>query len=267
MSTLSPSTNHRVWTDVALLTSVTFFRSRFQLGEVGGVADSHMSPTPCPVGGETVASTDLTTLLVAVAGVAGTTAAPWLAQRAHRGEAREQAERDARVREEDRRDRAFERKRALYVELNRVARIYRSSARDVALTHLRGEGVSQDKLDALDRARNDFRMLQSEAQMALPTEALPAADEAGRCLALGYEHARRLAPENDGPHDPDVAIAYLTGPLSAAIRLRRHALRADLGVAEPVTDLRERLDHLAAERARYSDAIPAAQPRGGLDAP
>ena len=211
-----------------------------------------------------MASMDLTTLIVAVVGVAGTTVAPWLTQRAHRTEVRDQAERDARVREEERRDRTFERKRALYVELNRVARIYRSSARDVALTYLRGEGVSQDKFDALDRARNDFRMLQSEAQMVLPSEALPVADEAGRCLALGYEQARRVVPEGGTSQHPDLAIAYLMGPLSAAIRLLRHALRADLGVAEPVTDLREQLDELAAERARYSDATSGAQPRAGL---
>ncbi|MFG2951618.1 hypothetical protein [Streptomyces adustus] len=210
-----------------------------------------------------MASAELTTLVVAVVGLAGTTAAPWLTQRAHRGAAREQAERDARVRAEDRWDRAFERKRALYVELNRVARIYRSSARDVALTYLRGEGVNQDKLDALDQARNDFRLLQSEAQMVLPSEALPVADETGRCLALGYEQARRLAPESGPPQAPDSAIAYLSGPLSAAVHLLRHTLRADLGVAEPVTDLRGHLDQLAAERARYSDAIPPAQLNGG----
>ena len=217
--------------------------------------------------GETVASADLTTLVVAVVGVAGTTAAPWLTQRARRAEARDQAENEARVREEERRDLAFERKRTLYVELNRVARIYRSSARDVALSYLRGEGVGQDKLDMLDRARNDFRMLQSEAQMALPSVALPVADEAGRCLALGYEQARRLAPESGMPQRPDLAIAYLTGPLSAAIRLLRQTLRADLGVAEPVSDLGERLDQLAAERARYSDATSVGRDHGDSDAP
>lgn len=80
-----------------------------------------------------MASTDLTTLVVAIAGVAGTMGSPWLSQRARRAELREQADRESRVREEDRIDRAFEHKRTLYANLNRAARIYRSTARDVAL--------------------------------------------------------------------------------------------------------------------------------------
>ncbi len=199
-----------------------------------------------------MASTDLTTLAVAIVGVAGTMGSPWLSQWARRAELRDQADREARVREEDRIERAFERKRALYANLNRAARVYRSTARDVALNCLRGEDVAQDTLDAMDYARADFRLLQSEAQMVLPLEALPVTDETGRCLALGYEQVRLLAQKGGAPKDAGLVMAYLNGPLSAAIRLLRHIMRADLGVAELPTDLAERLDQLASERAEHS---------------
>lgn len=196
-----------------------------------------------------MAGTDLMALVVAVVGVAGTMGAPWLSQRVHQGEAREQAERDEHAREWERRDRAFERRRDLYAALNSTARVYRSVTRDVALSLRRGESVVHGGLAGIDRAREAYRAQYAQAQMVLPQRALEVAEETIRCLGHGYELVRRLALASDPRQAAEPTLAWLRGLLSdAVLLLLRQALREDLGVIEPIYDLEDRLGKLADDR-------------------
>jgi hypothetical protein len=61
-----------------------------------------------------VAGTDWTTLVVALAGVAGTIGASWLGQRVLRWQAGEQAEREQRAQTEQRRERTLQEQQQLY---------------------------------------------------------------------------------------------------------------------------------------------------------
>ena len=203
-----------------------------------------------------MSGTDLTALVVAVVGVAGTMGAPWLSQRAHRWEAREQAERDERAREQERRDQAFEHRRELYAALNSTARAYRSTARDMALSLRRGEPVDRQELAGIDRARDAYREQYAQAQMVLPQRTLEVVEEANRCLGHGYESVRRLALVRDPQDAADPALAWLRGPASDAVLLLRQALREDLGVIEPIADLEQQLAKLEDQRTlRGAEAV------------
>ncbi|MCX4673579.1 hypothetical protein OG453_44295 [Streptomyces sp. NBC_01381] len=190
----------------------------------------------------------VTALVVAIVGVAGTMGAPWLSQQAHRQDAKEQAERDRRIREEERCDQERKEKRDLYAALNSTARIYRSLERDVALLFQRGELVDQQVLASIDAAREAYRQQYAQAQMVLPQRPLQVIEEANRCLGHGYALVRHLALVDDPRRSADPALNWLRGPVSEAVLLLRDALREDLGVIDLIPNLGDRVAALAAAR-------------------
>ncbi|AOR30006.1 hypothetical protein BFF78_01930 [Streptomyces fodineus] len=91
---------------------------------------------------------DLTAVVVAAVGVAGTMGAPLLTQWSRRRELAEEAERAERQRGQDRDERDLQRKRDLYAALNSTARAYRTAAYDYVLAVKHGENADGSALDA-----------------------------------------------------------------------------------------------------------------------
>lgn len=205
-------------------------------------------------------STDLTALAVAAVGVAGTMGAPWLTQRAHRAEARDQAKREERAREASRQDQLFEEKRALYAALNSASRTYRSALRDCAAAVWNSE-PSEESYAAADRARTQYRELYAQAQMVLPQRPFGVAEVADDHLGYCYKLVLGLSSGAGARRDAERVFAWTSGPLVAAVSLLHLALREDLAVIERVTDLEAQLAALTISRSHRVGR----QPQGGPD--
>ncbi|MGV4983296.1 hypothetical protein ACVB8X_01895 [Streptomyces sp. NRAIS4] len=203
-----------------------------------------------------MASADLTAVVVAAVGVAGTMGAPLLAQWSRRRELAEEAERAESQRRQDRDERDLQRKRDLYAALNSSARAYRTAAFDYVLALKRGDSVDGSALDA---ARSFYRDQYAQAQMVLPGRALQVASEVNRCLSLGYKLVK-LLPNSAGSHEIwRQTETWFTTPLAEAVWLLRHALREDLGVLDEFPDLPERVEQLRANRRRLARETETAQ--------
>jgi hypothetical protein len=198
-----------------------------------------------------MAGTDVTTLTIALAGMAGAIISPWFTQRGRRWEIREQGERQERERQQVHRDELHQHRRDLYAALNHSARIYRSCARDVALDIHRGDPVDATARAAIDSARDAYREHYAQAQMVLPQRILDVAEEVNRCLGHGYELVRRLIFASDPKIAVGPVLAWFRGPLSDATHLLQQALREDLGTGNPVPDLAQQLARLAEEREHH----------------
>ncbi|MFD9126233.1 hypothetical protein [Kitasatospora sp. NPDC059571] len=199
---------------------------------------------------------DLTALAVAVVGVAGTMAAPWLAQLARRSELRLEAERADRTRRQDRDAAEFERRRERYAALNEYARTFRTSTLDVAHALRRGESVPAATWEALAGAREAYRAEYAQAQMILPEATLDIVSEVSRCLSHGYQLVRSAAASADPRAASAQAVAWLENPLSDGVWLLRRALREDLGVTEATHDLPQRAAGLRSARRAQAATVP-----------
>ncbi|MFJ2767978.1 hypothetical protein [Streptomyces sp. NPDC087300] len=178
---------------------------------------------------------DVTTLAVALIGVAGTLGGTLggaaLSQRASRAEAREQSLRTDRQREQERAEQAVQAKRDLYALLNTTARAYRIACRDVVEASARGEVLDPSLLDA---AKEAWAEQYSLAQMTLAGDVLDVASSLNRSLGVGYSVVKQLPSGSDRQAAYRRATAWFMGPLSDGVYLLRVALRQDLGVEAEV---------------------------------
>lgn len=211
-----------------------------------------------------MASADLTAVVVAAVGVAGTMGAPLLTQWSRRQELADAAEREERRLRQDRDERDLQHKRDIYAALNSSARAYRTAAYDFVLALKRGEDPDGSTLDA---ARSSYRDQYAQAQMVLSGHALRVASEVNRCLALGYRLVKLLPDRASRQEAWTQAETWFNTPLSEAVWLLRHALREDLGVIDEFPDLIEHRVQLKAVRKRVEGELDAEQNRPVSDRP
>jgi type II secretory pathway pseudopilin PulG len=186
---------------------------------------------------------DLTTVVVAVLGVAGTLSSPLLAQRiAARAKQQEfslQSQQRREELQEVRRRQAFEERRSLYASLNTAARQYNQALREY-LRMVTAGSVTEDERSELSQARATFRDLYSDAQMILPDRVLQAAAKVSGSLGDAYGMIKRLesgrprANSAEGTAETfEVAHEYCRVTIYDLITDLRQLMREDLGVSPP----------------------------------
>jgi type II secretory pathway pseudopilin PulG len=184
---------------------------------------------------------DLTTLAVAVVGLAGTLTSPMLGQQiADRTKRREfdfQSRQQREEREETHRQAAVELKRSTYAALNTAARQYQQQLE--AYVRAVQDGAPDDAVLAeLMDAREKFRELYSEAQMILPDAILEAAMAVSGALGDAYGIAKRLGigkPRTlTGKGEETIAMAEHSAHVTVynCILHMRHLMRKDLGISD-----------------------------------
>lgn len=198
-----------------------------------------------------MAGTDWTTLVVALAGVAGTIGASWLGQRALRWQAREQTDREQNAQTVQRRERAAQEQQQLYIALNSAARAYRLALLYAARSPALGGHLVDEQLTDVEQARSAFGSQYSQAQMMLPQRMLRVATEATRCLAVGYQLLTRIGQADDQRHTAQSALDWVRDTVTEVTTLLRAALREDLGVDPPIDDLDEQVVRFALLRAAH----------------
>jgi hypothetical protein len=125
---------------------------------------------------------DLSSVIIAVAGVAGTLGGALLTQRGTERAKRLEMEL-VREHEEARENRSL--RRTCYAELNRDARQFTTALN--RHLHVLGErGVEQAEIDALEEAKAAHRDRYSEAQMIAPEEVLQRANAVNQALNKVY---------------------------------------------------------------------------------
>jgi hypothetical protein len=180
-------------------------------------------------------SSDLTAVVVAVVGIAGTLGASVFAQYATTRDKRLDLTNQRDMRAEVRQEVARAAKQAIYVHLNTAARNYRTVGHDYLVDILRGT----EELDfgQIEIARAEYRDGYSQAQMILPDGALKVASEVNECLGQSYRALRDVAKGSNSARTLEDLHQWYDGSLSDAVRLLRYVLREDLGVAEPGADV------------------------------
>jgi hypothetical protein len=186
-------------------------------------------------------SADLTTVVVAVLGVAGTLSSPLLAQRVAARARQQEFSLQTQERREDRQDAqrrsAFQERRSTYAALNTVARGYVQQLRAYLRVVAEGSATDDDRAD-LAAARQGFRDVYSDAQMILPDRVLNAAIEVSSALGDAYGMIKRLengelrAASAGGPAETvDTVGEYCRERLYELTGDLRQLMREDLGVA------------------------------------
>ena len=184
-------------------------------------------------------------LVIAVVGVFGTLTAPMLTQsiaaRAREAEAESRRRDRAQERADEERRSALAEKRAVYVELNAVARQFRTASHD----RLRAARRGVSPLPDVEEARQAFRVAYSKAQMIMPDRTLAVVAEANLCLTHGYRLVKDLTVDDLAESTRE----WFEGPMMEAVQMLRAALREDLGVAEPISDIDDQVSRLRAARS------------------
>lgn len=186
---------------------------------------------------------DLTTLLVAILGVAGTLTSPLLGQRIAARAKQQEFELQRQQRLEERAEvqqrRAFEERRSMYAGLNTAARQYTQELR-AYLRMIAAHAITDEGRTDLSKARQTFRDLYSDAQMILPDKVLDAAASVSEGLGQAYGMVKRLEigkpstnPEEVPAETIDIAQEYCRVTLYNLIIELRQLMREDLGVSDP----------------------------------
>ncbi|GAA2247860.1 hypothetical protein [Streptomyces indiaensis] len=174
-------------------------------------------------------SVDLSAVLIAVAGVAGTLGGSLLTQRAAERAKRRELElvRD----QEDVREYLLLR-RTCYAELNRDARQF-TTALNRHLHLLRDGGVEEADKDALEEAKTAHRDRYSAAQMIAPDDVLARASTVNQALNKVYGQVKRL--ERGEPEQGETLTTAFQGQAEIwdMLRAMRALMRRDLGVSAP----------------------------------
>jgi hypothetical protein len=190
-----------------------------------------------------VVGANLTTLLVAILGVLGTLSSPLLGQRiAARAKQQEfdlQRQQRLEARDDARRHEVFEERRTVYARLNTAARHYTQELRSY-LRMVREDALTADSQDHLEKVRQNYRNLYSDAQMILPDEVLAAAVPVNACLGDTYGMIKRLEAGKprggtaDEPADTfERAHEWCSVTLYDSIDNLRRLMRENLGVSDP----------------------------------
>ncbi|GAQ59865.1 hypothetical protein [Streptomyces scabiei] len=169
---------------------------------------------------------DLSSVVIAVAGVAGTLGGALLTQRGSERAKRREIEL-VRDHEEMRENRSL--RRDCYVQLNREARQF-TTALNRHLHAMKEDGVDDDARDALDEAKNAHRDRYSEAQMIAPEEVLLRASAVNQALNTAYGQVKRLERGAPGPGETMETAARAQHEVWDMLRQMRTAMRHDLGV-------------------------------------
>ncbi|GAA0533991.1 MULTISPECIES: hypothetical protein [Streptomyces] len=170
---------------------------------------------------------DLSSVIIAVAGVAGTLGGSLLTQRGSERAKRREIEL-VRDHEEIRENRSL--RRTCYVELNRDARQF-TTALNRHLHVMRERGAEGTDSDALDEAKNAHRDRYSEAQMIAPEEVLMRASVVNQALNKVYGQVKRLERGAPGPGETMETAAQAQYEVWDMLRTMRTAMRHDLGVS------------------------------------
>lgn len=170
---------------------------------------------------------DLSAVIIAVAGVAGTLGGSLLTQR---GSERSKLREIELVRghEEVHENRAL--RRTCYVELNRDARQF-TTALNRHLHALREGGVEEADRAALEEAKDAHRDRYSEAQMVAPDEVLMRASAANQALNKVYGQVKRLERGEPEPGETMETAEEDQQAVWDVLRAMRAAMRHDLGVS------------------------------------
>ncbi|MER5546696.1 hypothetical protein ACWDBD_45765 [Streptomyces sp. NPDC001118] len=169
---------------------------------------------------------DLSSVIIAVAGVAGTLGGSILTQRGSERAKRREIEL-VRGHEEIRENRSL--RRTCYVELNRDARQF-TTALNRHLHVMRERGVEESDMDALEAAKNAHRDRYSEAQMIAPDEVLKQASVVNQALNKVYGQLKRLERGAPEPGETMETAAQAQYEVWDILRAMRTAMRHDLGV-------------------------------------
>jgi len=189
-------------------------------------------------------SANLTTVLVAILGVIGTLSSPLLGQRIAARAKQQEFDLQRQQRLEERADaqrrEAFEERRTMYARLNTAARRYTQQLRNY-LRMLQDDVLTAEERDRLEKARQAYRDLYSDAQMIFPDKVLKAAASVNTSLGDAYGMIRRLEAARpqvetaDGSADTAERARELCNvTLYDLIDSLRHLMREDLGVSDPV---------------------------------
>ncbi|MFJ3439213.1 hypothetical protein ACIPMU_37540 [Streptomyces cyaneofuscatus] len=171
-------------------------------------------------------SVDLSSVIIAVAGVAGTLGGALLTQRGSQRAKRLEIEL-VRDHEEVREARSL--RRTCYAELNRDARQF-TTALNRHLHAMRERGVEEPDSDTLEEAKNAHRDRYSEAQMIAPEEVLGSASVVNQALNKVYGQVKRLERGAPEPGETMETAAQAQHAVWEMLRTMRTAMRHDLGV-------------------------------------
>ncbi|MFE6099561.1 hypothetical protein [Streptomyces laurentii] len=169
---------------------------------------------------------DLGSVIIAVAGVAGTLGGSFLAQRAAERAKRREIEL-VRGHEEVREGLLL--RRDCYGELNRDARQF-TTALHRFLHVLRERGAEDADRAELEEAKRAHRDAYSRAQMIVPDEVLASASEVNKALSGLYGHVRRLERDEPEPGETREAALRAQAEIWDLLRDMRTVMRRDLGV-------------------------------------
>ncbi|GGR29147.1 hypothetical protein GCM10010497_34340 [Streptomyces cinereoruber] len=169
---------------------------------------------------------DLGSVIIAVAGVAGTLGGTFLTQRAsERARRREIAL--LRDQEEGRENLLL--RRTCYVEFNRAARQF-TTALNKHLHVMRERAVEESDVEALEQAKADHRDRHSEAQMIAPDAVLARMSRVNRALSGVYGQVKRLERGAPEPGETTATAARDQAEIWNLLQAMRAAMRHDLGV-------------------------------------
>ncbi|WP_369218084.1 hypothetical protein [Streptomyces flavofungini] len=169
---------------------------------------------------------DLSAVLIAMAGVAGTLGGALLTQRGSERARRREIEL-LRGHEEARENRSL--RRTCYAELNRDARQF-TTALNRHLHILRERDVEDADSAVLEEAKQAHRDRYSEAQMLAPEDVLASASAVNRALNEVYGQVKRLERGAPAPGESSAAAARAQHEIWDLLRTMRTAMRHDLGL-------------------------------------
>ncbi|MEV7526762.1 hypothetical protein [Streptomyces sp. NPDC091371] len=169
---------------------------------------------------------EISSVIIAVAGVAGTLGGAVLTQRGSERVKRREIEL---VRGHEEARERLSLRRTCYVELNRDARQF-TTALNKHLHVMRERTVEDADRVALDEARDAHRDRYSEAQMIAPEAVLTPASAANQALSRVYGQVKRLERGEPGPGETMEGAARAQYEVWDFLRAMRLAMRQDLGV-------------------------------------
>jgi hypothetical protein len=175
---------------------------------------------------------DFGSVIIAVAGVAGTLGGSLLTQRASERAKRRELEL-VRGHEEDRENLLL--RRTCYAELNRDARQFTTALRQF-LHVMQERRVEQTDGAALDEAKKAHRDTYSQAQMIAPDDVPVTASEVNKALNSVYGQVKRLEREEPDPGETVAAAFRAQAEVWDLLRAMRTVMRRDLGVASAGDD-------------------------------
>ncbi|MFI9327072.1 hypothetical protein ACIGZJ_05915 [Kitasatospora sp. NPDC052868] len=170
---------------------------------------------------------DIAAVAIAVTGVAGTLGAALLTQRGAERARRRELELSHAF-QETHENLAL--RRGCYTRLYRDARQF-ATALGRHLHVLRDRTPGEEDVRALEEAKEAHRNHWSEALMVAPDAVIAPSSEANMALTRVYGMAKRLEQGDPRPGETLHAAVDAQQELWALIKVMRHAMRQDLGVA------------------------------------